>query len=91
MNYIYLGYVEYNYKNTRIKGYYYFATFTAAVICPVVIGFIVGKTNYNMIHIFALCLIIVAFFCMRKVRHGEHLSEQEEKAMEAAIQAAENA
>ena len=72
-------------------GYYYFATFTAAVICPVVIGFIVGKTNYNMIHIFALCLIIVAFFCMRKVRHGEHLSEQEEKAIEAAIQAAENA
>lgn len=71
-------------------GYYYFATFTAAVVCPVIIGFIVGKTNYNMIHIFALYLMVVAFFCVYHVHHGENLSEEEEAALAVAVQAAGN-
>lgn len=71
-------------------GYYYFATFTAAVICPVIMGFAVGMTNYNMIHMIALVMMVIAAVCVFHVRHGEKMSDEEEEALAAAVEAAEN-
>ncbi|WP_075721938.1 MFS transporter [Roseburia sp. 499] len=59
-------------------GYYYFATFTAAVVCPVIMGFVVGMTNYNMIHMIALVMMVVAIFCVFHVHHGEKMIEEEQ-------------
>lgn len=58
-------------------GYYYFATFTAAVVCPVIMGYVSGLTNYNMINIIALILVVIAVICVFNVHHGEEMIEEE--------------
>lgn len=72
-------------------GYYYTATFTAAVICPTLIGFLIGITGtYNTVQIFCMASMLIAIFCVAKVKHGEKLSDEEEKALEKAVEAAED-
>ena len=72
-------------------GYYYTATFTAAVICPTLIGFLIGLTgdNYNMLQVFCLVAMVLAIFLVANVKHGESMSEEDEAALEKAVEAAE--
>ncbi len=72
-------------------GYYYTATFTAAVICPTLIGFLIGITGtYNTVQIFCMASMIIAIFCVARVKHGEKLSDEEEAALAKAVEAAED-
>ncbi len=52
-------------------GYYYAATFTASVVCPIAIGALVGLTSYNQVHMFCFALMMFAVICMMGVRHGD--------------------
>ena len=75
----------------EFTGYYYTATFTAAVICPTVIGFLVGVTGtYNTVQAFCFVSMIIAFIGILQVKHGDGLSEEEEKELEEAVRAAED-
>lgn len=70
-------------------GYYYTATFTAAVVCPTVIGFLVGVTNsYNTANVFAIVCLVGALLCVYNVKHGEADSEEYEAELEEAVRAA---
>lgn len=67
-------------------GYYYTATFTAAVICPTLIGFLVGVTGtYNTVQGFCFVAMLLAILCISNVHHGEKMTEEEEKALEEAL------
>lgn len=72
-------------------GYYYTATFTAAVICPTVIGFLIGITGtYNTLQVFCMLASILAVICIRRVKHGENMSTEEEEALSEAVKAVED-
>ncbi len=72
-------------------GYYYTATFTAAVICPTVIGFLVGVSGtYNTVQAFCLMAMILAIICVSNVKHGEKMSDEDEEALAKAVEAAED-
>jgi len=71
-------------------GFYYTATFTAAVVCPIVIGVIVGFTNYNMLHMFCLVVMTLALLSVNHVKHGERLSDEDEAALTEAVKNADN-
>lgn len=72
-------------------GYYYTATFTAAVICPTVIGFLIGITGtYNTLQVFCMLASILAVICIRRVKHGENMSAEEEEALSEAVKAVED-
>ncbi len=52
-------------------GYYYAATFTASVICPILIGALVGLTSYNQVHVFCFILMAAAMLLLFGVKHGD--------------------
>ena len=53
-------------------GYYYTATFSAAVICPSVIGYLIGATGtYHTLQIFCIAVQIIAAILILMVKHGE--------------------
>lgn len=72
-------------------GFYYTATFTAAVVSPILIGLLIGLTqNYNMLHVFCLVAMALALLSVYQVRHGEHLNEEEESALQDAVKDSDN-
>ncbi len=72
-------------------GYYYTATFTAAVICPTVIGFLVGITGtYNTVQAFCMIAMAIAIICVSNVKHGEKMSDEDEEALAKAVEAADD-
>lgn len=53
-------------------GYYYTATFSAAVICPSVIGYLIGATGtYHTLQIFCIAVQTIAAILILMVKHGE--------------------
>lgn len=71
-------------------GYYYTATFTAAVVCPTVIGFLVGVTSsYNTANVFAGVCMLLAAVCVFNVKHGEAMSAEDEAKLQEAVREAE--
>jgi Na+/melibiose symporter-like transporter len=53
-------------------GYYYFGTFSAAVVCPTLIGWLVGLFGSETAAVvFASCISVVGLLLMTQVRHGE--------------------
>ncbi len=70
-------------------GYYYMATFSAAVICPTLIGFLIGITGtYNTLQAFGGIVMLLALVCLQNVKHGDTLSAEEEEALDEAVRAA---
>jgi len=56
----------------KYTGYYYFFSFSAAIVSPVLFGWIrdfVG--NYNSLFIYAAIAFALAILCMAFVKHGE--------------------
>ncbi|MBO4538612.1 MAG: MFS transporter [Erysipelotrichaceae bacterium] len=59
-------------------GYYYFGTFSAAVVCPTVIGWLVGIFgDEKAAVVFAALISAVGLLLMTQVRHGEAPVSQE--------------
>lgn len=67
-------------------GYYYSATMLAATIAPTILGFLCGFTGYNMIYAVGIAILVISVILLRKVNHGEKLSEEEEAELAAGIE-----
>ncbi len=53
-------------------GYYYFFSFSAAIVSPILFGFIRDLTqNYSTLFVYAIAAFVCAFCCVLFVRHGE--------------------
>lgn len=53
-------------------GYYYFFSFSAAIISPTLFGWIRNLTdNYATLFVYAVVSFVIALICMANVRHGE--------------------
>ncbi len=56
----------------RYTGYYYFFSFSAAIISPILFGFIRDLvSNYNAIFVYTSISFALAIICMLFVNHGE--------------------
>ncbi len=56
----------------RYTGYYYFFSFSAAIISPILFGFIRDLvSNYNAIFVYSSISFALAIICMLFVNHGE--------------------
>lgn len=67
-------------------GYYYTATFSAAVTGPILCGLLIGlfKNNYNYLFLFCAIVFSLGLICMLQVKHGES-SAEDEKWLEEAV------
>ena len=54
-------------------GFYYFFSFSAAIVSPILFGFIRDLSgNYATLFIYAPVAFVLAFICMLQVRHGDN-------------------
>lgn len=75
----------------EFTGFYYFATFSAAVVCPTLIGWLIGVTNsYNALPMFCLIGCIIGVIGVANVKHGDKMSAEDEEALAKAVQEAED-
>lgn len=55
-------------------GYYYLFSFTAAIVSPILYGFIQDRAHtYSLLFVYAVICFAVAFLCMLFVHHGDNL------------------
>ena len=55
-------------------GYYYLFSFTAAIVSPILYGFIQDRAHtYSLLFLYAVICFAVALVCMLFVRHGDNL------------------
>ena len=62
----------------KYTGYYYFFSMTAAILSPVLFGFIKDLMGDSILFIYSSIAMVLAFFFMMLVKHGE--SEVKQKA-----------
>lgn len=75
----------------EFTGFYYFATFSAAVACPTLIGWLIGVTGtYNALPMFCFIGCIIAIIGISNVKHGDKMSAEDEEALAKAVQEAED-
>ena len=72
-------------------GYYYTATFSAAITGPILCGLIIGLFNddYNFMFLFCAIMFAIGLAVITQVKHGESSAEDEEWIQEA-VEAAED-
>ncbi len=72
-------------------GYYYTATFSAAITGPILCGLLIGlfNDNYNYMFLFCSIMFAVGLAVITQVKHGESSPEDEEWIKEA-VEAAED-
>lgn len=72
-------------------GYYYTATFAAAITGPILCGGLIGlfKSNYNAMFLFCAVAFFIGLLLFIPVKHGE-VSEDDEAWLEEAVEAAED-
>ena len=72
-------------------GYYYTATFSAAITGPILCGLLIGLFNddYNFMFLFCAIMFAVGLAVITQVKHGESTAEDEEWIQEA-VEAAED-
>lgn len=64
-------------------GYYYFFSFSASIVSPILFGWIRDKTqDYSTLFTYAIIAFFVALFCMIFVRHGDNLTLAHKKTGE---------
>ena len=70
-------------------GYYYTATFAAAITGPILCGGLIGlfNNNYNAMFLFCAVAFFIGLLLFIPVRHGE-VSEEDEAWLEEAVEAA---
>jgi maltose/moltooligosaccharide transporter len=65
-------------KIGRFTGYYYFFSFSASIVSPILFGWIRDITdNYNTLFIYAVICFGLALLCTSFVKHGEVTDEKE--------------
>ena len=53
-------------------GYYYFFAFSAAILSPILFGFIRDLTqNYSILFVYSIVAFALALVCISMVKHGE--------------------
>ena len=58
-------------------GYYYFFSFTAAIVSPILFGWLRDLTKtYSTLFIYAVACYVIALVCMLFVHHGDHKGEE---------------
>lgn len=72
-------------------GYYYTATFSAAITGPILCGLLIGlfNDNYNFMFLFCSIMFAIGLAVITQVKHGESSPEDEEWIKEA-VEAAED-
>ncbi|MBQ7741244.1 MAG: MFS transporter [Eubacterium sp.] len=72
-------------------GYYYTATFSAAITGPILCGLVIGlfNDNYNYMFLFCAVMFAIGLATITQVKHGESKPEDEEWIKEA-VEAAED-
>ena len=72
-------------------GYYYTATFSAAITGPILCGLLIGlfNDNYNYMFLFCSVMFAIGLAVITQVKHGESKPEDEEWIKEA-VEAAED-
>ena len=59
-------------------GYYYLFSFTAAIVSPILYGFIQDRTHdFGLLFVYAVICFAAAFVAMMFVRHGDYETESE--------------
>ena len=72
-------------------GYYYTATFSAAITGPILCGLLIGlfNDNYNALFLFCAFAFLIGLLLMLPVKHGE-VSADDEEWLEKAVEAADD-
>ncbi len=68
----------------RYTGYYYTASMAAQIVTPIISGFLMDKIRMTVLFPYAVAFVILAFFTMLMVRHGD--SKPEAKKGLAALE-----
>ena len=66
----------------KYTGYYYFFSMTAAILSPVLFGFIKDMLGDSFLFIYSSIAMVLAFFFMMLVKHGEPEGKQKESLQE---------
>ncbi len=72
-------------------GYYYTATFSAAITGPILCGLLIGvfNDNYNFMFLFCSIMFALGLAVITQVKHGES-SPEDEEWIQQAVEAAED-
>ena len=72
-------------------GYYYTATFSAAVTGPILCGLVIGlfREDYNFMFLFCAAMFILGLFAIKGVKHGELSKDEDASWLEEAVEQAE--
>jgi MFS family permease len=62
----------------KYTGYYYFFSMTAAILSPILFGFIKDLLGDRFLFIYSSIAMVLAFFFMMLVKHGEPDARQKE-------------
>lgn len=55
----------------RFTGLYYTFSMAAQIVTPIAAGFLMNRVSYNILFPYAFVTILIAFFTMRLVKHGD--------------------
>ena len=59
----------------KYTGYYYFFSMTAAIVSPILFGYIKDKVGDRFLFVYSSIAMVLAFFFMMLVKHGESKPE----------------
>lgn len=71
-----------NKKIGRYTGFYYFFSMLAAIVSPILFGFIKDQLGDSFLFIYSSVALVVAFFFMMLVKHGEAKTTESKSAFE---------
>lgn len=73
-------------------GYYYTATFSAAVSGPILCGLLIGlfDNDYNFMFLFCAIAFVLGLLVMTRVKHGEVSKEEDTSWLDEAVQNADD-
>lgn len=73
-------------------GYYYTATFSAAITGPILCGFLIGLfgDDYNFMFLFCAIMFALGLAVITQVRHGEVSKDEDSSWLEEAVQNADD-
>lgn len=73
-------------------GYYYTATFSAAVTGPILCGIVIGlfKEDYNYMFLFCAVMFALGLAVITQVKHGELSKDEDTEWLDKAVEEAEN-
>ena len=73
-------------------GYYYTATFSAAVTGPILCGLVIGlfKEDYNFMFLFCALCFLVGLLVISRVKHGEVSKDEDTSWIDEAVQNADD-